>query len=361
MCIRRKMTRQQTKIGAQKRVDQIRIFRDELSVVLKDGVVSLPSEQLAALDEYHEKILDGAAEYFDVDTDQREKQLSLGMRVASFLGALGFGASLFFLFYQYWGFIGIETQVTILIFAPLFFLGLTYYAAVKDRSGYFSRIAGLVAVAAFVLNLVMIGQIFNITPSSNAFLIWALFGLLLAYATDGRLLLGCAILCLGGYLSAKVGVWSGCYWIHFGQRPENFFPAALLLFLGGCCSIGGRQDFNALYRVFGLLFFFLPVLVLANWGRISYLNVDQSHIEIGYQLVGFLGGALCVLLGVKKHWNDVVTCGNVFLVIFLYTKMFDWWWDWMPKYLFFLIVGLASMFFLLLFKRLRRSRGAGGR
>ncbi len=29
--------------------------------------------------------------------------------------------------------------------------------------------------------------------------------------------------------------------------------------------------------------------------------------------------------------------GNVFFTIFLYTKFYDWWWDWMPKYLFFLL------------------------
>jgi predicted RND superfamily exporter protein len=31
----------------------------------------------------------------------------------------------------------------------------------------------------------------------------------------------------------------------------------------------------------------------------------------------------------------------------------DWWWDWMPKYLFFLVIGLISVALLVVFKRLR--------
>jgi hypothetical protein len=40
-------------------------------------------------------------------------------------------------------------------------------------------------------------------------------------------------------------------------------------------------------------------------------------------------------------------------VIFLYTKFFDWWWEWMPKYLFFLVIGLVAILLLLILKRLR--------
>jgi uncharacterized membrane protein len=43
----------------------------------------------------------------------------------------------------------------------------------------------------------------------------------------------------------------------------------------------------------------------------------------------------------------------VFFVIFLYTKFFDWWWESMPKYLFFLILGLLAILFLLVIRRLR--------
>jgi len=58
----------------------------------------------------------------------------------------------------------------------------------------------------------------------------------------------------------------------------------------------------------------------------------------------------------------VVNTGMTFFVIFLYTKFYDWWWDIMPKYLFFLVIGLSAVLLLIVFKRLRtgRYKGAGG-
>jgi hypothetical protein len=45
--------------------------------------------------------------------------------------------------------------------------------------------------------------------------------------------------------------------------------------------------------------------------------------------------------------------GCTFFVLYLYTKLFDWWWDWMPKYLFFLLLGLIAIGMLVFLKRLR--------
>ena len=97
----------------------------------------------------------------------------------------------------------------------------------------------------------------------------------------------------------------------------------------------------------------LPILVLSNYGPVSYLNLDRDLIEGFYQLVGFALSAAAIYLGSRRHWTDVVNTGNTFFVIFLYTKFYDWWWDIMPKYLFFLIIGLTAILFLVIFRRLR--------
>lgn len=344
-----------SKNEAQKRADQIEQFRRELQLLQNNEVLALTAAQATQLQTYHNSILAKFADKYDIDMDQREKQLSLGMRITSFLGALGFGASLFFLFYQFWGYFSTPVQVIILAAAPLVFLVATVYASSREKTGYISKILGILTLAAFVLNLVMFGQIFNITPSSKAFIAWAALGFLLAYASDARLLLAFAILAIAGFLSAQMGTWSGCYWIHFGERPENFFPAAMLIFLLGCLQHRKYSNFEVIYRVFGLLLFFVPMLVLANWGSISYLPLNYDTIEIVYQLGGFVLAAIFIWLGISKGWSDVVNCSNVFFVIFLYTKFFDWWWEVMPKYLFFLLIGLASLLFLFVFKRLRNN------
>ena len=51
----------------------------------------------------------------------------------------------------------------------------------------------------------------------------------------------------------------------------------------------------------------------------------------------------------------MVNTGVTFFVIFIYTKFFDWWWDVMPKYLFFLVLGLVAILSLVILKRLRKS------
>jgi len=46
--------------------------------------------------------------------------------------------------------------------------------------------------------------------------------------------------------------------------------------------------------------------------------------------------------------------------LFLYTKIFDWWWEIMPKYLFFLVIALSSVLMLFVYKRLRKQSQVEG-
>jgi uncharacterized membrane protein len=270
-------------------------------------------------------------------------------------------ASVFFLFYQFWGLFGEVAQVAILLSASLLSFGLTLMVQRRDSSGYFSKLAALVAFACFVLNIVMLGQIFNITPSDKALLPWAAYALLLAYTTQARVLLAAGIVCVLGFIAARVGTWGGAYWLGVGERPENFFPAAVLIFSLPLFINQQRFDgFAMTYRVFGLLALFVPMLVLSNWGYGSYLELDAELIENGYQLLGFALAATVIWLGVRRDWPDVVNTGLSFFVIFLYTKLFDWWWASMPKYLFFLLLGLCAVLILLILRRLRSTNGLLG-
>lgn len=348
-----------SKADAQKRVDQIALFQAEIEIIENDNILSLSDSQHSVLNLYHTNLVKQLAALFDIDSNKRDKQLSLGMKITSFLGALGIAASVFFLFYQFWGKFSTNTQVITLTTAPLIGLAGTMYAFKKEKTGYFSKIFGLVSVACFVLNLFMLGQIFNITPSANAFLVWAVFAFLLAYASDTRLLLVAGIISISCFLSAKAGTWSGCYWINFGERPENFFPVAIILFIIPYFPHYKFSGFSGIYRIFAMLLFFIPILILSNWGSISYLSIPHSSIELIYQITGFMFSSAAIWLGIKKGWVEVVNTGNVFFTIFLYTKFYDWWWNFMPKYLFFLIVGLAAVLMLLIFKRLRKTVNKG--
>jgi len=342
---------------AQQRADEIRVFQSELERLEREGVLTLGPEQRRAVAEHQRTLLAGYAQAFDIDRDAQAKQLSLGMRAASFLGALALAASVFFLFYQFWGLFPAAVQVGILLVAALGAFGATFVIQRRESTGYFTKLAAMVAFACFVLDIAMLAQIFNITPSDKALLPWAALAFLLAYACDLRLLLAAGILCLVGFVAARTGTWSGMYWLHFGERPENFFPAALVLFFAPQVVDHRRfPGFVAIYRVFGLLTLFLPILVLANWGDLSYLDAERSILQGSYQVLGFASSAAAIWLGTKRHWPDVVNTGLTFFVIFLYTKFYDWWWEIMPKYLFFLVIGLSAVLLLFVFKRIR----AGG-
>ena len=344
-----------SKNDAQRRTDQIGYFQAELEIIEQENIISLQESQRSAIANYHENLITQLSSTFDIDSNKREKQLSLGMKIASFLGALGLAASVFFLFYQFWGRFSTSIQVFILIVAPLIGLAATMYASHREKTGYFSKLLGLVTFACFVLNLSMFGQIFNITPSANAFLVWAIFAFILAYGSDARLLLAAGIICFASFLSAQTGTWGGCYWINFGERPENFFPAALILFLVPFSPHNRFSGFAEIYRVFAMLLFFISVLVLSNWGMFSYMDLTKESVEIIYQIAGFAFSAIAIWVGIYKSWPEVVNTGNVFFTIFLYTKFYDWWWDLMPKYLFFLVIGLTAILMLLIFNRLRKS------
>ena len=344
---------------AQQRADDIRVFNVELTRLETDGVLQLDDAQRRAVEAHQETQLAQLARTFDIDRDAAAKQLSLGMRVASFVGALALAASVFFLFYQFWGWFSPTAQVSILIATSIATFLATVWIDRRDRGGYFGKLAALVAFACFVLNIVMLGQIFNLTPSDKALLPWAAYALLLAYALDLRLLLVAGILCLVAFVAARTGTWSGMYWIDFGERPENFFPAALLLFLASHWIDHNRfAGFAATYRVCALLTLFLPMLVMANWGSSSYFSLDRKFIEGVYQTLGFVGTAIAIWVGARRHWNDVVNTALTLFVIFFYTKLFDWWWAVMPKYLFFLVLGLSAVLLLVIFRRLRATIGA---
>ncbi len=348
-----------SRIEAQQRADDIRIFRKELDRLEREGALRLTVEQQAAVRAHQDGLLANYAQSFDIDRDMRSKQLSWGMRIASFLGALALAASVFFLFYQFWCRFTETAQVAILIGAALGTFAATVWIQGRDSTGYFTKLAAMVAFACLVLNIAMLGQIFNITPSDKALLPWAAFAFLLAYACDLRLLLAAGIICILVYAAAQFGTWSGTYWVDFGERPENFIPLSVaLFFLPQWVPHRHREGFAPIFHVFAIISFLLPVLILANWGYISYLPWDESTVEHFYQASGFVVSALLVWMGLRRHWPEVVNTGVTFFVIFLYTKFYDWWWELFPKYLFFLVVGLTAVLFLFIIKRLRQAGSA---
>jgi len=341
--------------AAQQRADRIAAFRDEVAALEEEGVLTLDAASRERVDAHHRTLLAALAERFDVDLGAGEKQLSRGMRIAALIGALALAASAWYLFYRTWGWLPTAAQVAVLGLAPLAGLALTQLAALRDRSGYFAGLAGFVTLACFVLDLVYLPSIFNLPSSPWPFFLWAGLGLALAYAYGLRLLLACGLGLLLFGLVGWLGSLGGSWWGGAYEWAELYLPVALaLVVLPSLAPVARppRDDFAPIYRFVGSLALFTALLCLGLEAP-SYLPWEGETVARIYQILGFATAAVAVGIGIRQRWRELVNVGATAFVVFLWVKFVDWWWDWMPKYLFFLVVGLTAVLALLVLRRLR--------
>jgi hypothetical protein len=347
----RSLTREQ----AQDRVDQIVAFRREVEALDRDEVLRLPEDTRARIAGYHDQLLDFLSRQFDIDRTDVQRQMSIGMRVASFLGALAFSAAVFLFFFRFWGSMSVGAQVAILVAAPLAAVAGVELAARREKTLYIASIVGLVALACFILDISVLATIFNITPSPNGLLAWAAFAIALAYAYNLAWLLFVGVAMGGAFVAAALMALAGGDWMAFVQRPEGIVLAGgFALAAAEVERRRGAVAFAGIYRFFGWVAVLFPVLLLAQEGSFSYLPLPVRAIELSYDLVAVVLGGAAVWIGIRQNSLLVVNTGALFLAVFLYLKLHDLWWDVLPRYLFFFLIGVIAVGFLAVLRRLRR-------
>ena len=92
---------------------------------------------------------------------------------------------------------------------------------------------------------------------------------------------------------------------------------------------------------------------MSEAGATSYLPLRDSTTEAVYQVAGFAVAGVASWRGIRARRAHVANLGAAFFTLLLYLRFYHWWWDWMPGYLFFLIIGLISIGLLALFRKLR--------
>jgi hypothetical protein len=197
---------------------------------------------------------------------------------------------------------------------------------------------------------------FNITPSDKALLPWAAFALLLAYTCELRLLLVAGLICVTGFIAARVGAWSGHVLAvaSASGRSISFRPRCAMFMLP---AVRQPAPPGRLRRDLAADRHCSPLPADAGAGQLGPRQLSavrcRRSVEGFYQVAGFVAGALLAWLGARRGWPEVMNTAVVFFVIFLYTKLFDWWWAVMPKFLFFLVLGLVALLVIFVLKRLR--------
>lgn len=346
--------------AAQREADRVVAFRVELDELARRGVLELTAEQRARFDAWADARLAELAHEFDVDTTASEKRVSWGLRIASTLGGIALCAAAVMFFLHIWGYLDTPVQVLIVAVAPLIALAGTEIAARRERTLYFASLLALVTLACFITNLAVIGRIFNITSSENALLPWSALALLIAYRYGLRLQLFLGLILSIGYGVAMLTAQLGHHWLDFDRRPEHIALMGIAMFvLPKFVRHERRAEFPAVYRLVGSLAYFVAVLALCEWGKSSYLPFETKTVELGYELLGLASAAGAIALGIVRQWDGVVNAGAVFFVIFLYCRLYHWWWDLMPKYAFFAVIGAIAIALVIAFKRVRAGLKGG--
>ncbi len=345
------------KRAAQRRVDRIHAFRRELEQLSREGALELTDEQQTNLEAHLESTLAGLAARYDVDISDSQKRISLAMRIASTLGGLAICAAVFLFFYRYWGLLHTPVQVGILILVPIAALIAAEAVSRREKTLYYTSLLVLLALAGFVMNLVMLGYIFNIAPTPAAFLAWGALAWILAYRFRLLLPLAAALIALVIYTASLGVTFAGGFWDASPERPETYLPGGLALLAVPLLWRRSDEDFRFIYRTLGLLFVGLALLVLAVAGQLTFLPLAGQTAADFYQAVGLAAAAAAIWAGVRYRLSECINLGSAFFAVYLFIRLYQWWWDWMPRYLFFLIIGLIALVLMAIFHRLRRRTG----
>ena len=346
--------------NAQQRVDRIAAFRSELAALEREGALSLTPAQRSRLDAHLDRLLSGFQRQFGADVTDGARRMSWGMRVTSLLGGAALMAGLVLFLQRIWGELPLTAQVAILTAAPLALLAGVEAAHRRQADRYYVALLALGAGAAFVMELGALGSVLNLADSMQVLLAWGLFALLVAYAHGLRLLLGAGLVLLCAYSAALLLTWQGYYWAEFAHRAQALLPGALALYCIPWLPRGpGSDDFRFVYHAWGAGTGLTALLVLSTSGDLCCGGLRPGTVEAAYQLVGLLLSAGVVFHGLRLNRKGLVDLGVLGFIVFLFVRLYAWWWHWMPKYIFFLVLGLIAIGLALVCRRLR-SRLAGG-
>jgi uncharacterized membrane protein len=108
-----------------------------------------------------------------------------------------------------------------------------------------------------------------------------------------------------------------------------------------------------LYRLVGLLVAFVPMLLLSTSGDLSGLGLSRRTVEILFQLLTLATSVVVIVLGVRRGWRETLLIGSGAFIVLAVIKSVDWFWDWLPRYLYFLLLGLVALLVVLVLRRWR--------
>jgi hypothetical protein len=345
------------RVAAQRRVNRIRAFRAELDALTSANAVTLTAEQQGAIERYHDELLRRLAKDHDVDQSDAAGQLSRGMRIAAFLAAVALTAAISSLVSRFWGRLDLPVQASLLCAFPLVSLVAVELTAQRERTLYISSIFALAAFGTYWVAVVTLGQLLNV-PLTPA-VVWggALFGLALALPYGFRVILAGALLALLAALTGSMFQAAGMPWTLVAEYPEIVTGAALALTVLAPRLQQVHASFGAVTRLVAFGVAFCGLLLLSTAGQASLLPVAAHVTRLVYQGVMLVLSVATLGLAIRRQWLETVYLSAGALTLFLFVRFVDWFWEALPRYLFFLLLAGVALTWLLALRRLRRRLG----
>jgi hypothetical protein len=338
---------------AQRRVNQIRAFKAELAALKAAGASPLTPEQESNIDAYHDRALRRLAAEFDVDRSRTADQLSRGMRLVSFFGAVALTAGVYSLVERFWGRLDLREQAALLAAFPLMALVGVELSARRERTLYVASLFALVAYGTFWLAVGVLSWRLNI-PVTPLF-IWAgvVFGFALALPYRFRLVLALALATLAVAMAATMFSVARIEWPELFNRLDllMFSGFSLLLLAGPLMQLD--RAFAAVTRLVAFAIGFVTLLVLSASGSSSAAPMDARVIEAIYQAIMLVGCVATLVVAIRHRWDETVALVSVVFALFLLIRYVDWFWDLLPRYLFFLTLAALAFASLMALRRMR--------
>lgn len=345
-----------------------------------------------------------------------ERKLGRGVTILINLGAIALGAGLLVFFASNWVEFGRAAKIASLFALTLAFY-VAGFELTRDGRWSFPKLGVALVFLGCVMfgtDIVLLALIYDLSAEHAwSFLVQAIAWLAVAYIVRSRLVLFLGLIGLVAWFGAEVGYCWGGYWIYLG-RPFHFIGVgACLLAVAGVHGWRGQRDFAAAWALVGLLVVYLSTLILSIFDVQRHVRVDAATapalvwllFAVPYVLAAIALGIIhrrwsrstlaeppavvvLVLLGcmtlasviaVTPHsrelwfillltlltsagvylgiaWESPVFLNTslVFFAVNLYTRFYEYFWDAMPKSLFFIIGGATLMLGGVWVERMRR-------
>ncbi|HEX3177915.1 MAG TPA: DUF2157 domain-containing protein [Methylomirabilota bacterium] len=344
-----------------------------------------------------------------------ERKLGRGVTILVNLGAIALGAGLVVFFAGNWMEFGRAAKIASLVGLTLLFYVAGFELIRGSRWGFPKLGLALVFLGCvmFGTDLVLLGLMYDLTAEHAwSLLLQGAAWLSVAYVVRSRLVLFLALIGVVAWFGAEVGYCWGGYWLYLG-RPFHFIGVgAALMAIGGLHGRRGWRDFGAAWALVGLLLVYLSVLILSIFdvGRMFRLDASTAPwlvwalfvapyvLAVTAMVAIYLGGGASVgdaptllvlfllvlatlasVIATTPHsravwfilllslltsagiyvgiaWESAVFLNTslVFFAINLYTRFYEYFWDAMPKSLFFIVGGAALILGGVWVERLRR-------